>query len=108
MAGLVAFMSVQGECICHPHGPVDTSLECADDSSWNKELARDRGRWMAEEYRAKGVHVLLGPVVGAMGRVVEGGRNWEGVSPDPYLSGVLGAESVQGIQSTGVAACIKV
>ncbi|OJJ52197.1 hypothetical protein ASPSYDRAFT_1170419 [Aspergillus sydowii CBS 593.65] len=76
-------------------------------ASWNKELARDRGRWMAEEYRAKGVHVLLGPVVGAMGRVVEGGRNWEGVSPDPYLSGVLGAESVQGIQSTGVAACIK-
>lgn len=63
---------------------------------------------MAEEYRAKGVNVLLGPMVGAMGRVVEGGRNWEGVSTDPYHSGVLGAESVQGIQSTGVAACIKV
>lgn len=63
---------------------------------------------MAEEYRAKGVHVLLGPMVGAQGRVVEGGRNWEGMTPDPYLSGKLGAESVQGIQSTGVQACIKV
>lgn len=108
MAGLVAFISVQGEWYHPPIGPVCMSLECSDNSSWNKELARDRGRWMAEEYRAKGVHVLLGPVVGAMGRVVEGGRNWEGVSPDPYLSGALGAESVQGIQSTGVAACIKV
>lgn len=63
---------------------------------------------MAEEYRAKGVHVLLGPMVGALGRVVQGGRNWESISPDPYHSGVLGAESVIGIQSTGVAASIKV
>lgn len=63
---------------------------------------------MAEEYRQKGVHVLLGPVVGPLGRVVTGGRNWEGISSDPYHSGVLGAETIVGIQSTGVAACIKV
>lgn len=32
---------------------------------------------MANEFKKKGVHVLLGPVVGPMGRVVSGGRNWE-------------------------------
>lgn len=33
------------------------------------------------------VHVLLGPVAGALGKIAEGGRNWEGWSPDPYLTG---------------------
>ena len=30
------------------------------------------------EIRTKGVQVILGPVVGPVGRVVLGGRNWEG------------------------------
>lgn len=33
---------------------------------------------MGGEYRKKGVQVALGPVVGPVGRVVTGGRNWEG------------------------------
>lgn len=37
---------------------------------------------MGGEFRRKGVNVLLGPVVGPVGRVVEGGRNWEGFSVD--------------------------
>lgn len=35
------------------------------------------------------------------------GRNWEGFSPDPYLTGVLFAETVKGIQSTGQMAVAK-
>jgi len=27
-------------------------------------------------------HVALGPVVGPLGRIARGGRNWEGYSPD--------------------------
>lgn len=49
----------------------------------------------------------MGPVVGPLGREAFGGRNWEGFSPDAYLSGVLVEETVLGIQSTGVQACTK-
>jgi len=41
---------------------------------------------MGAEHKAKGVTVQLGPVAGPLGRAPEGGRNWEGFSPDPYLS----------------------
>ena len=48
-------------------------------ASWNKALARQRGAGMGGEFRTKGVNVLLGPVVGPLGRVVLSGRNWEGM-----------------------------
>lgn len=48
--------------------------------SWNKPLLYARARHMAAEFKRKGVHVLLGPVVGPLGRVALGGRNWEGFS----------------------------
>jgi beta-glucosidase len=34
-------------------------------------------------------------------------RNWEGFSPDPYLSGIAVADTVKGIQDAGVIACTK-
>lgn len=46
--------------------------------SWNKSLAYDRGYYMGGEFRKKGVQVALGPVVGPLGRMASGGRNWEG------------------------------
>lgn len=36
-----------------------------------------------------------------------GGRNWEGFSPDPYLTGIASAMTVEAIQSVGVQGCIK-
>ena len=62
---------------------------------------------MATEFREKGSHIALGPVVGPLGRSPFGGRNWEGFSPDAYLSGVLVEDSIIGMQSTGVQACVK-
>ncbi|KAM7193802.1 hypothetical protein V8F33_007591 [Rhypophila sp. PSN 637] len=76
-------------------------------ASWNKKLARDRGLGMGGEFRTKGVNVLLGPVVGPAGRVVLGGRNWEGFSVDPYLAGSLVAETVSAIQGAGVITSTK-
>ncbi|KAI9930260.1 hypothetical protein MW887_012073 [Aspergillus wentii] len=76
-------------------------------ASWNKDLARQRGIHMGREFRQKGVNLLLGPVVGPIGRIAEGGRNWEGVSVDPYHSGLLVAETVEGVQSVGVGASTK-
>ncbi|CAI7632883.1 unnamed protein product [Penicillium pancosmium] len=76
-------------------------------NSWNKTLAHDRAWHMGGEFRKKGVQVALGPVVGPLGRVVTGGRNWEGPSNDPYLGGVMGAESVRGLQDQGVISSVK-
>ncbi|KAH7378370.1 avenacinase [Phaeosphaeria sp. MPI-PUGE-AT-0046c] len=76
-------------------------------AAWDRSLARQRGASMATEFREKGSHVALGPVVGPLGRSPFGGRNWEGFSPDAYLSGVLVADTIEGMQSTGVQACVK-
>ena len=47
-------------------------------STWDRKLIRQRAIAMAEEARALGVHVLLGPVAGALGKIPAAGRNWEG------------------------------
>lgn len=63
---------------------------------------------MAGEFHRKGVTVALAPaVIGPLGRVAQGGRNWEGFSNDPYLAGVLAADTVRGAQEQGVIACSK-
>ena len=49
-------------------------------AAWNRDLAHQRGHFMGQEAKIKGVNVLLGPLVGPVGRVVQGGRNWEGES----------------------------
>ncbi|KAF5577600.1 glycoside hydrolase family 3 [Fusarium pseudocircinatum] len=46
---------------------------------------------------------LLGPTVGPLGRTVLGGRNWESFSVDPYLCGVMGAQTVLGMQEHVIA-----
>lgn len=76
-------------------------------ATWNKDLMYARGKAHGEEARGKGINVLLGPAVGALGRMPAGGRNWEGFGSDPYLQGVAGAQTIKGIQSEGVMATIK-
>ncbi|RMZ69946.1 glycoside hydrolase family 3 [Pyrenophora seminiperda CCB06] len=75
--------------------------------SWDRAEFYQRGYQMGQEHRAKGVDVQLGPVVGPLGRNPKGGRNWEGFSPDPVLSGIAVADTVRGIQDAGVIACTK-
>ncbi|CAK3845235.1 glycoside hydrolase family 3 [Lecanosticta acicola] len=72
-------------------------------ASWNASLAYDRAVFMGAEFKKKGVNVALGPVVGPIGRVAEGGRNWEGFAADPYLDGILGAQSIRGLQQNVIA-----
>jgi len=76
-------------------------------ASFDRGLMYARGYGIGAEHKGKGVSVVLGPVAGPLGRHPEGGRNWEGFSPDPYLTGVGMAESVRGIQDAGVVACAK-
>lgn len=62
-------------------------------ASWNRDLAHKRGLHMGGEFKTKGIHVALGPVVGPLGRVYLGGRNWEGFASDRKSDFVLIPES---------------
>lgn len=75
-------------------------------AAWNRNLAYNRAQHMGAEFKAKGVSVALAPVAGPLGKVAEGGRNWEGFSNDPYLSGALTYETVVGLQEN-VISCVK-
>ncbi|XP_014551603.1 glycoside hydrolase family 3 protein [Bipolaris victoriae FI3] len=76
-------------------------------ATWDKDLMYERGYAMGEEFRAKGAHVFLGPVAGPLGRSAYAGRNWEGFSSDPYLSGVAMEKTILASQDAGVQACPK-
>lgn len=76
-------------------------------ATFDKTLMYDRGKAMGQEHKGKGVTVQLGPVAGPIGRSPEGGRNWEGFSPDPVLTGIAMAQTIQGIQDAGVIATAK-
>ncbi|TLD15234.1 hypothetical protein PspLS_10634 [Pyricularia sp. CBS 133598] len=76
-------------------------------STWDVELMRQRGQFQAEEQKGCGVHVMLTPVAGALGKIPEGGRNWEGFGVDPYLAGIAMEVTIEGQQSVGVQATAK-
>lgn len=75
-------------------------------SSWDPELAREIGVALGVEARAQGVAVVLGPGVNIK-RSPLCGRNFEYLSEDPHLAGVLAAALVTGIQSRGVGTSVK-
>lgn len=60
----------------------------------------------ANEQRLRGTGVMLGPMVN-LARVPQGGRNFESLGEDPFLSSRLVEASVKGIQSEHVMACVK-
>lgn len=76
-------------------------------ATWNKTLMYERGKAHGFEGKKKGVHVILGPSMGPLGRLPAGGRNWEGFGSDPVLQGIAAAETIKGIQDAGVIATAK-
>ncbi|MGC9537646.1 glycoside hydrolase family 3 protein [Streptomyces sp. UG1] len=82
--------------------PSPTALAAA----WDPDLARRAGTLLAQEARRKGVHVLLAPTVN-LHRSPLGGRHFEAYSEDPFLTGVIGAGYVSGVQSGGVGTTVK-
>ncbi|KAK0123706.1 hypothetical protein ONS95_008716 [Cadophora gregata] len=76
-------------------------------ASFDRKLMYERGVAMGAEFKGKGAQVALSPVAGPLGRSAYAGRNWEGFSPDPYLTGVAMEETITGLQSNGLQACAK-
>ena len=75
-------------------------------STWNINLANDIGIALGEEAKSKDVDVLLGPTIN-IHRHPLGGRHFESYSEDPFLTGMIAKEYVNGVQSLDVAACLK-
>ena len=75
-------------------------------ATWNPELARLYGESLGEEALYRGKSVMLGPGVNIY-RTPLGGRNFEYMGEDPWLASRMVVPYVQGLQSKGVAACVK-
>ncbi|MDB3868044.1 glycoside hydrolase family 3 C-terminal domain-containing protein [Gammaproteobacteria bacterium] len=75
-------------------------------STWDLSLINDIGIALGEEAQAKDVDVLLGPTIN-IHRHPLGGRHFESFSEDPFLTGKIATNYVQGVQSKNVAACLK-
>lgn len=85
---------------------VATPVGIALGATWNPELVEKVGNVLADEIKAKGAHILLAPTVN-IHRTPIAGRNFECYSEDPFLSGMMAAAYIKGIQDHGVGACIK-
>lgn len=75
-------------------------------ATWDRDLFYRRGVAIGKEFRGKGVHFALGPMMN-IDRNALHGRNWEGFGADPYLSGENSFYYVQGVQDQGVVATAK-
>lgn len=86
-------------CIAFP------ALTCLA-ATWNKDMALLYGTSIGEEARYRNKNILLGPGVN-MYRTPLNGRNFEYMGEDPFLAGKMVVPYIKGVQSNGVAACVK-
>ena len=89
-------------------GPASASFPCgtALGASFDRELVAEVGRALGREARSKSSHVLLAPTVN-LHRTPVGGRNFECMSEDPFLTAEMAVAYVGGVQEERVACCIK-
>ncbi len=75
-------------------------------ATWDPEMARLYGKSIGAEARYRNKSVILGPGINIY-RTPLNGRNFEYMGEDPYLTSQMVVPYVQGVQSNGVAACVK-
>ena len=75
-------------------------------ASFNPALVREDGEALGREARIRGFNVMLAGGCN-LARDPRNGRNFEYFSEDPWLSAVLAAEQVNGIQSQNVISTLK-
>jgi beta-glucosidase len=85
--------------VCFPAG-------CAGAASFDRFVMTRLGDALGEECQAEGVDVLLGPAINIK-RSPLGGRNFEYLSEDPYLTGQLASAYVRAVQARGVGVSLK-
>ena len=75
-------------------------------ASWDLDLIKKVAAALAEESKARGVDVLLGPGIN-MKRSPLGGRNFEYFSEDPFLSAELAIAFIKKVQNKGIGTSLK-
>ncbi len=75
-------------------------------ATFSAKDAEENGVVIGREDRANGIDVSLQPFVN-IDRDLEFGRGYNTFGEDPYLSGVMGAEEIRGIQAQHVMAMVK-
>ena len=75
-------------------------------ATWNPDMALLYGKNIGEEARYRKKDILLGPGVNIY-RTPLNGRNFEYMGEDPYLASKMVVPYIKGVQSNGVAACVK-
>ena len=86
-------------CVAFP------ALSCLA-ATWNPALSKLYGESLGEEALYRGKNVMLGPGVN-INRTPFNGRNFEYMGEDPWLASCMVVPYIQGLQSKGVAACVK-
>ena len=109
--GIPAVMTSDGPAgirISPECGVETTAWPCATalSSTWDQDLIRRVGKAAGEELKENNLQIWLAPAMN-IHRSPLCGRNFEYYSEDPCLSGHIAAAMVSGVQSNGVAACIK-
>lgn len=97
--GVAFHSSRRRRCTAFPSG-------VAQAASWDEGLMTRFGRAIAQECKATGAQVILGPAINIT-RTPLNGRTFEYFSEDPLLNARLTVPMVKGVQSQGVAACVK-
>jgi len=89
-------------------GPASASFPCgtALAATFDPDLIHQVGQALGREARSKSAQVLLAPTVN-LHRTPIGGRNFECMSEDPVHTAAIATAYVEGVQSRGVACCIK-
>lgn len=82
--------------------PSNTALA----STFNPDCAYEAGQILGAETRGRGKDMILAPGIN-IHRSPLGGRNFEYMSEDPYLSGQMAIPYIKGVQENDVSACVK-
>ncbi|KAF8963765.1 beta-glucosidase [Flammula alnicola] len=92
------FMGTPAKCL-----PSSTALG----ATWDTDLVQEVGlKLLAEEAKLRAASIVLAPTCNIQ-RNPLGGRSFESFSEDPFLSGIIAAAYVNGVQSGGIGTTIK-
>jgi len=75
-------------------------------ATWNPDMAYDYAKAVAEEFRARNIHVLLGPGINIY-RSPLCGRNYEYMGEDPFLSASMVVPYIKAVESVRVIPVVK-